>query len=123
MSTFWLENSNVVEIIVEVWTLEKSITTYKEQITLKIVQSWFSKKGIFRFRSLYQGYQFSNECYCIIVICNASRLAGLATNTYCVKGISCNQTDGNDPDKIRQGKTSFLVSYTYLTIFYQFDVL
>ena len=32
------------------------------------------------------------------------RLAGLASNTFCVKGTECNETDGNDPAKIREGR-------------------
>ena len=39
--------------------------------------------------------------------CNFSRLAGVASNTYCLKGIECNEKDGNDPDKIREGKRDF----------------
>ena len=75
-------------------------------------------KGLFIFRSLYQGYQLFVIHALITAKLICFRLAGVATNTYCLKGIRCNQTDGNDPDKIRQGKTSFLVSQIFTQLMF-----
>ena len=48
------------------------------------------------------------------------RLAGLASNTYCVKGTECNETDGNDPAKIREGRFVVFLQCGILKIFLKF---
>jgi len=53
----------------------------------------------------------------VTLIFQTFRLAGLASNTFCVKGTECNETDGNDPAKIREGRFETFPQCRILKIF------